>query len=55
MQPPVGKVPAKTNSQTPLEMALKSRQFALGEGKTGRMTNTLALLGKLILEALKAS
>ena len=55
MQPPVGKVPAETDSQTHLKMARKSRQIALGEGKPGRMTNTLALLGKLITGHLRSA
>jgi hypothetical protein len=55
MQPPVGKVPAKTGSQAPLTMARKSRQIALGEGKAGRMTHTLALLGKLIIGHLRSA
>jgi hypothetical protein len=55
MQPPVGKVPAETESQTPLKMAHKSPQIALGEGKPGRMTNTLALLGKLITGHLRSA
>jgi hypothetical protein len=55
MQPPVGKIPAKTATETPLKMARKSHQIAPDEGKMGRLTNSLVLLGKLIIGALKAS
>jgi hypothetical protein len=47
-QPPVGTVPVETESAVLLKRARISRQIAVGERKIGRMTNTLALLGKLI-------
>jgi helix-turn-helix protein len=54
-QPPVGNIPAKTEPETPLKMARKSCQIAVDEGKTERLTNSLVLLGKLIIGTLKAS
>ena len=53
--PPVGKVPVETVSQPPIRMARKSRQIVVGEGKAGRMTNPLVLLGKLITGHLRSA
>jgi hypothetical protein len=55
MQPPVGKVPVETESQTPLKMARISPQIAVRDGKAGRMTHTLSLLGKLIMGHLRSA
>jgi hypothetical protein len=54
-QPPVGKNTAPTDPQTHLKMARICPQIAVGEGKSGRMTNTLSLLGKLIAGHLRSA
>jgi hypothetical protein len=53
MQPPVGEIPAKTPSETPLKMASKSCQIAPDDEKTARKVNPLVKLGKLLTRRFK--